>query len=193
MSAMPTQTQPTVVIDEKRGPVTPTTTRTPDPAGGVSSRAQILKDYMRILNPPDNRPQWIKDVESISQGLQKGMEGVAKGIRLARGEDMAGDRLGEYLQQMRSRDEADREASERSFMRTLILADLFGRQDGLGSPAKPETAPTPAKPVPPKEQKISYISPAYDLYADVNLGLDRNMVEAFGPFASRAFYDSRQA
>lgn len=190
MSAMPTQTQPTVVIDERRGPVTPTTTRTPEPAGGVSSRAQILKDYMSILNPPDNRPQWIKDVESISQGLQKGMEGVAKGIRLARGEDMAGDRLGEYLQQMRSRDEADREASERSFMRTLILADLFGRQDGLGSPAKPEA---PAKPVPPKEQKVSYISPAYDLYADVNLGLDRNMVEAFGPFASRAFYDSRQA
>jgi hypothetical protein len=38
---------------------------------------------------------------------------------------------------------------------------------------------------------VTYISPSKDLYEDVVVGLDRNMVDAFGPLAGMGLYNAR--
>lgn len=162
----------------------PTPVITPEPAGGIGGRIQEYKSIMDTLYPKEEKT----DFQKVSEGLGGLFEGVAKGIRAARGDDMAGDRLGQYLQQMRGREEGDRLESEKSFIRTLILADLFNRpkEAAPAATAKPEVKPKAG-------QQVSYISPARDLYQDVAYGLDRNMVDAYGPLAGLGFFNARNS
>ncbi len=169
--------------------------RTPEPGGGISARAQELKDIMSALYPQEEKT----DFQKLTEGLGGFLRGAGEAVRYATG-DMAGERLGDYLQQMRGQEGKDAMASEKAFIRTLILADLFGK-GGKSEAAATEVTPTagsavkptpqaPAKPV-PKEQKISFVSPAYDLERDVLLGLDSNMVNAYGPLAGMGLFNAR--
>jgi hypothetical protein len=160
----------------------PTPVITPEPGGGIGGRIQEYKNIMDTLYPKEEKT----DFQKVSEGLGGLFKGVAEGIRAARGDDMAGDRLGQYLQQMRGREEGDRMESEKSFIRTLILADLFNRPKESAPTAKPEVKPKAG-------QQVSYVSPARDLYQDVAYGLDRNMVEAYGPLAGLGFFNARNS
>lgn len=167
------------------------------PAPQKKTRAEEIKELLDVLNTQkeDNRPEWQKGFEAVTTGLEKGLTGVAKGIRLAYGEDMAGDRLGEYLAQMRGDEEKQRENANMQFLKTIILTQALG--DIFKD--KGETTDVKAtEPLKPEENKggpgyktVTYISPSKDLYEDVIVGLDRNMVDAFGPLAGMGLYNAR--
>ena len=161
------------------------------------TRAEEIKELLDILNPPkeDNRPEWQKGFEAVTTGLEKGLKGVAKGIRAARGEDMAGDRLGEYLAQMRGDEEKQRENANMQFLKTIILTQALGdifkdRDDKTEVKATEALKPEKAEGG-PGYKTVTYISPSKDLYEDVVVGLDRNMVDAFGPLAGMGLYNAR--
>lgn len=163
----------------------PTPTRTPEPAGGIGGRIQEYKNIMDTLYPKEEKT----DFQKFTEGLSGFLKGAAEGIQAARG-DFAGNRLGDYLQQIRGREESDRLDSEKSFIRTMILADLFNRPKEAASTTGQKPG-TQTQTTSTQGQKVSYVSPARELYRDVALGLDKNMVDAYGPLAGMGLFNAR--
>lgn len=164
------------------------------PVPQKKTQAEKVKELLDILNPPkeDNRPEWQKGFEAVTTGIEKGLKGVAKGIRAARGDDMAGDRLGEYLAQLRGDEEKQRENANQQFLKTIILSQALGEIFKEGNDDVKVEATEALKPEGgPGYKTVTYISPSKDLYEDVVTGLDRNMVEAFGPLAGMGLYNAR--